>query len=254
MQMKDRVALVTGGAQGLGEGIAKRYVAEGAAVVLADRNLDKAKAVAAEIKAGGGRALAVGVDVSKVDQIEAAVRDAMAAFGRIDVLVNSAGIFVTGSIAETTEKVWDDHMAINVKGSFFMTRAVAPIMQKQHYGRVILLSSIAGLGGFLNCPAYCASKGALVNLTKALACELGPSGITVNAIAPGPVETPINDQFNWNNPKGDAHRKFLAERTPTGVSFYKVEDITGTALYFALEESRAITGVIIPVDGGWTAW
>lgn len=97
-------------------------------------------------------------------------------------------------------------------------------------------------------------QGGIVNLTRAVACELAPHGITVNSIAPGPVETAINDPFNWRNPAGDAHRKYLSERTPSGVSFYKVEDMIGTLVYLASAESSAVTGVSIPVDGGWCAW
>jgi 3-oxoacyl-[acyl-carrier protein] reductase len=127
-------------------------------------------------------------------------------------------------------------------------------MKRQRYGRIITVSSIAGLVGFLNSPAYCAAKGGIVNLTRAIACELAAHGITVNSIAPGPVETPINDPFNWRTPAGDAHRKFLSERTPSGVSFYKVADIMGTVVYLASDESSAVTGVTIPIDGGWCAW
>ena len=106
----------------------------------------------------------------------------------------------------------------------------------------------------MNCPAYCASKGGIVNLTKALACELGEHGITINAIAPGPVETPINAVFEFDNPKGDAHRAWLRDRTPSRVDFFKTEDVTGTVLFLASDDARAVNGVTIPIDGGWSAW
>ena len=254
MRLQDKVAIITGGAQGLGEGAALAFAREGAKLVVVDMNAAKAEAVAAAINRDGGKAIAVEADLYEVANCARMVEEAIRAFGAVHILVASAGIFKPAAIEDTTEELWDRTLDLDLRAVFFSIKAVTPVMKTQRYGRIITLSSIAGLVGFLNSPAYCAAKGGIINLTRAVACELAAHGITVNCIAPGPVETPINDPFNWRTPAGDAHRKFLSERTPSGVSYFKVEDVNGTVLYLASDESSAVTGVTIPIDGGWCAW
>lgn len=254
MRLKDRVALITGGASGIGEAAALRFAQEGAAVAVVDLDAAAARDVAGRIEAAGGRALAIGADVTQVPAVEAAVARTVEAFGGLHVLLPSAGIFKPAPIEQTTEALWDACLDLDLRAVFFAIRAATPVMKRQRYGRIITISSIAGIVGFLNSPAYCAAKGGIINLTRAVACELAEHGITCNSIGPGPVETPINDQFKWRTPEGDAHRAWLAERTPSKVSYYKVEDMLSTLVYLAEEASGAVTGTIIAIDGGWTAW
>jgi NAD(P)-dependent dehydrogenase (short-subunit alcohol dehydrogenase family) len=254
VRLKDKVAIITGGAQGLGEGAAVSFAREGAKVAIVDVNGERAEEVAGAIIRAGGQAIAIQADLYETANTTRMVDETLRAFGAAHILMASAGIFKAAPIEETTEELWDRHLDLDLRAVFFSIKAVTPVMKKQRYGRIITVSSIAGLVGFLNSPAYCAAKGGIVNLTRAVACELAPFGITVNSIAPGPVETPINDPFNWRTPAGDAHRKYLSERTPSGVSFYKVEDINGSVVYLASDDASAVTGVTIPIDGGWCAW
>ena len=254
MRLKDKVAIITCGAQGIGQGAALRFAREGAKVAIVDIDVENANVVADAITREGGKARAIHGNLYDVANTVRMVEETMLAFGAVHILLASAGIFKSATIENTTEELWDQHLDLDLRAVFFSIKAVTPIMKRQQHGRIITVSSIAGLVGFLNSPAYCAAKGGIVNLTRAVACELAPHGITVNSIAPGPVETPINDPFNWRTPEGDAHRRFLSDRTPSGVSFYKVDDITGTIVYLASDESSAVTGVTIPIDGGWCAW
>ena len=173
MRLQDKVALVTGASQGIGEAIAKRYAREGAKVAVNyNRSTDKAGAVVAAIRAGGGAAEAFQADCSQVPAINDLVARVRDTYGPIDILVNNAGLFHTVSIEDTTEEIWDAQLDLNLKGAFFLTKAVVPDMKARGGGKIINLASIFGTGAGPNCPAYCASKGGVVNLTKALATEL----------------------------------------------------------------------------------
>ncbi len=253
MKLKDRIAIVTGGSQGIGRAIATRYAAEGAKVALVYHSDGEAAAEAVrEIASHGGSARPFKADCSKVPEIEAMVADVVAAFGTVHILVNNAGVFRTVPVPETTEAIWDEQLALNLKGAFFCVKSVLPEFLRNGSGRVINITSIAGVGAFPNCPAYCASKGGLEILTKALAAELGRHSINVNSIGPGNVATSLNAHLR--GPGNEAYLNLMRTMTPTGRDFLVPEELAGAAVFLASEDSAAMHGATVMVDAGWSAW
>jgi NAD(P)-dependent dehydrogenase (short-subunit alcohol dehydrogenase family) len=245
MRLKGKVAIVTGGGTGIGKAVALEFVKEGAKVAITGRRLDKVQEVLAEIKKNGGEAIAVIGDVSKPVDVDRVVKTTVDTFERLDILVNSAGVLYSANLAQHAQKIWEETIDINLKGSFLCIQRAVPEMLKQGKGKVINIASIAGQIGFPNAAAYCASKGGIMGMTKALACELAPKKINVNAIAPGDIETPLNAHLL----RDPVYLKSRIDQTPYG-RVGQVSDIAPAAVYLASDESDFACGVILTVDGG----
>lgn len=243
MNLGDKVAIVTGSGRGIGKAIALRLAEAGAAVVVSDISADSANLTAGEIRASGGQSLAVVADVSLAADVGRMVGAVMAAYGRIDILVNNAGITRDHLIMRMPEEDWDTVLAVNLKSVFLCTKVVLKPMLKQRWGRIISISSISGIVGNQGQANYTAAKAGIIGFTRTVAREVASRHITVNAIAPGFIETEMTRQLD------EKYRQEIKRLIPAG-DFGSPRDVAGAVAFLASDEARYITGQVISVDGG----
>ena len=254
MRLRGRAALITGAGSGIGRATAELFAGEGAAVAILDRDEEAAEAAAAAISTTGAEAHPVVGDVSASDEIARAVARAARLLGRIDIVYNNAGVGSTGSVADATEEDWDRCFAVNVKGTYLTSRAAIPHLEAAGGGSIINQASVAALVGIQGFAAYCAAKGAVVSLTRAMAIDLAPIGIRVNALCPGTVYTPLMEPLMRQRGGGSIERglEITAAKYPIGRLGTPME-IANAALFLASEDAAFVTGAIFTVDGGMTA-
>lgn len=245
MLLKDRVAIITGGGGGIGRAAALRFGREGAKVAVADVRFEPATAVADEIKAAGGEAMAVAVDVADRASVDAMVGQVLSAWGQIDILLNNAGILRDARLVKLTEAEFDSVISVNLKGVFNCTQAVAGHMIERGYGRIVNASSVVALYGNFGQTNYIAAKAGVIGMTKVWARELGRKGITVNAVAPGFIETEMIAGMPENIIKG------LIDKVPVG-RMGQPEDVANAYVWLASGEASYVNGAVLSVDGGVT--
>jgi NAD(P)-dependent dehydrogenase (short-subunit alcohol dehydrogenase family) len=250
--MKGKLVLITGAGGGIGLATARSLVREGAAVAIVDLDAGRAEQAASDFRDRGAKAYGVGADVTDWAAVSTAVRKTEAMLGCIDGLVNNAGIADLGSVHETDERQWDRIMAVNVTGSFLVSKAVLPGMIERQRGAIVNIGSVAGMVGIPNMAAYCASKGAVINLTRQMAIDYAKWGIRVNVVAAGTVaSTEMGAMLLRRDATPEARARRLA-KYPLG-RFGEPRDIAEAVLYLLSDEASFVTGAVMTVDGGMTA-
>ena len=247
-----RVAIVTGAGRGIGESIVHRFAREGASVVAAQRSQEDGEAVVAAVTQSGGDAISIPTDVRDEASVERLVSSTIETFGRLDILVNNAGVGIRRTVTESTMDEWDEVMEPNVRGVFLCMKYGIQPMVEQRSGSVINMASVASFVGFTRDAAYCASKGAVLMLTRQAALDYAPMGIRVNAICPGFIDTPMLRHYCSQQPDPDAAWHEVLAQHPMG-RVGTPEDIAGAAFYLAGDDSTWVTGSTITVDGGLLA-
>ena len=250
-RLAGKMALITGGGTGIGRAVAVAFAAEGAKVAVAGRRAEKLREAVNEISARGGEAIAVTADVSSAADTARAVREVVARFGGLNVLVNNAGVLSATTVERISEQDWDRIMAVNLKGPFLMSRAALPEFRKVGGGAIVNVGSVLGLVAMKKRAAYCASKGGVTLLTKAIAIDHGHENIRANCICPSIVETELVSQL-FDTPDGDRVKRERLATIPLG-RMGRPADIAELAVYLASDESSWLTGAAIPLDGGLTA-
>ena len=254
--LKDRVAIITGGSKGMGRATSVLFAQEGAAVTIADIDMAEAAETLRQVEAAGGRGLVCKCDVTSSQQVKEMVDATLAAFGKIDILVNNAGAVVGAqgkptNISVLSEDAWDKVIDLNLKGVFLCSREVVPYMKKQGYGKVVNISSLGAISPPSPHPHYHAAKAGVLGLTYDMAAELGPWGVYVNALMPGPIRTPFFDEIVEGKTPEEAAGffKFIGDMAPLG-RMGEAEDIAKGVLFLASDMSSYVTGIVLPVTGG----
>ncbi|MFQ5856143.1 MAG: SDR family NAD(P)-dependent oxidoreductase [Anaerolineae bacterium] len=247
--LTDQKAIVTGASMGIGRGIALALAHAGADVVVTSRAEERAEPVAAEIRQMGRQALALPLEITALDSIDATVDATLERFGRIDILINNAGINIPEPALEVTEEHWDTVLDTNLKGLFFCSQRVGRVMMDQGRGKIINVASQMGLVGGTLRAAYCSSKGGVVQLTKVLAIEWSRHGVNVNAVAPTFIRTPLTEPMF----EDERFYQEVLSKIPLG-RIGEVEDVVGAVVFLASSAADLVTGHTLLVDGGWIAW
>lgn len=249
MRLKDKTAVITGGASGIGEATVRRFVTEGAKVLIADRNIAAAEKLAAEL---GADVSAIECDVRKESSAQSVAKKSLDLWGRVDILVNNAGSELNKTFNETTSDEWDMVLETDLKGPWMMCKHIVPSMMAQKSGSVINVSSLNGLVGFPLSTAYGSAKGGLVVFTRDIAIELATSGVRFNCVCPGVIETPMMERWTKLMPDQDAAKEMLRGVMPIGRMGHATE-VAAAILFFASDDSSLCQGSVLSVDGGFTA-